>query len=168
MRCTNHYEHSNGALLPIIGCTAEDSRIIAEKAQACGMNDVLYKPYTLSELSQILTQYIVAKPPKADSNENMNWLNSGGEKEQMEMALVVFETFQKEIKALEKGSMDDKAIIHRIKGSSALLEMNTLTEAAKQYEATDIVEDKADLKQSIIEELQAINSKVKLWLETRQ
>lgn len=154
--------------LPIIGCTAEDSRIIAEKAQACGMNDVLYKPYTLNELSQILTQYIVAKPPTADSSENMNWLNSGGEKEQMEMALVVFETFQKEIKALEKGSMDDKAIIHRIKGSSALLEMNTLTEAAKQYEATDIVEDKADLKQSIIEELQAINSKVKLWLETRQ
>ncbi|WP_185067039.1 ATP-binding response regulator [Vibrio ponticus] len=47
--------------LPIIGCTAEDSRIAADRAKSSGMNDVLYKPYTLESLSQMITLYCCTK-----------------------------------------------------------------------------------------------------------
>ncbi|MFA0412765.1 transporter substrate-binding domain-containing protein [Vibrio renipiscarius] len=155
--------------LPIIGCTAEDSRIIAEKAQACGMNDVLYKPYTLSDLSQILTQYLVAKqsPLASSSNKDMAWLATGSEQEQMEMARVVFSSFEQEIRALHSGDHDDNSIIHRIKGSSALLNMSTLTELTKKYEATEAKDEKHLIKNRIIHELSAIIDHVKQWLETR-
>ncbi|GAL02399.1 sensory box sensor histidine kinase [Photobacterium aphoticum] len=32
--------------LPVIGCTAEDSRLVTEKIKQVGMDDIVYKPYT--------------------------------------------------------------------------------------------------------------------------
>lgn len=154
--------------IPVVGCTAEDSRIIAEKALDCGMHEVLYKPYTLNELRQILTQYLIERKPEIAAEDNMGWLTSGSEQEQLEMAMVVFDSFQKEIKALQSNDNHSDAIIHRIKGSSALLKMDRLTQVTNMYEATDLEEEKTTLKHCIIDELDAINSKVKLWLGTRQ
>ncbi|OLQ91857.1 hypothetical protein BIY21_12640 [Vibrio ponticus] len=54
-------QNADFADLPIIGCTAEDSRIAADRAKSSGMNDVLYKPYTLESLSQMITLYCCTK-----------------------------------------------------------------------------------------------------------
>ncbi|MCG9642195.1 response regulator [Vibrio sp. Isolate34] len=37
--------------LPIIGCTAEDSKLVIEKAERVGMDQVIYKPYSFEELA---------------------------------------------------------------------------------------------------------------------
>ncbi|EGU37076.1 signal transduction histidine kinase [Vibrio ichthyoenteri ATCC 700023] len=161
--------------LSVIGCTAEDSRMVTEKAQACGMNEVLYKPYTLDELRRTLIQYLSVGNSNAQNRDvahneksNINWLLTGSEQENMEMALVVVDSFKKEILALKSGTKDDKSIIHRIKGSSALLNMEELTALAKAFETTEVENDKSALKQRIIFELNAIIDNVTQWLETRQ
>ncbi len=50
------------AHLVVIGCTAEDSRIAADRAQSVGMNDVLYKPYSIESLQQIIVGHCCQSP----------------------------------------------------------------------------------------------------------
>ena len=50
------------ANLVVIGCTAEDSRIAADRAHSVGMNDVLYKPYSIESLQQIILSHCCQSP----------------------------------------------------------------------------------------------------------
>ncbi|MBA5761783.1 transporter substrate-binding domain-containing protein [Vibrio sp. 404] len=157
-------------LLPVIGCTAEDSRVVAEKAHHCGMNDVLYKPYTLEGLRQVLSPYLseTEEPIIVVQDEHLGWLSTHPSHEQLEMASVVLQSFSQEMQFLNDSNSKDDTVIHRIKGSSSLLNMTTLTTLSKQYEKSDDAEQKNIIKQSVISELSTIKNKITLWLNERQ
>jgi len=155
-------------LLPVIGCTAEDSRVVAEKAHYCEMNDVLYKPYSLEDLRQVLSPYLSEEQSVALQDEHLDWLFAHPDNEQLEMASVVLQSFNQEVQSLNDPSCDDESIIHRIKGSSSLLNMMTLTALSKKHEQSQDKDQKNLIKQSIIFELSAVQDKITLWLSERQ
>lgn len=155
-------------LLPIIGCTAEDSRVVAEKAKRSGMNDVLYKPYALEDLRQVLLQYITRNDSAKLVEEHINWLYEHNEAEQSEMATVVLDSFAQEVLLLSEQNKDTNALIHRIKGSAALLEMETLKTLTIQYENTSDTTVRDAIKLDVIDELIAIQNTITLWLNKRQ
>ncbi|OLQ94324.1 histidine kinase [Vibrio ponticus] len=155
-------------LLPVIGCTAEDSRVVAEKAQKCGMNDVLYKPYTLEDLRQMVKKYQPSRHNHELVDEHIGWLDDHSESEQSEMGAVVIESFTQEILLLNDENSDADSVIHRIKGSSALLDMETLTKLTIQYENASTSADQALIKQAVIAELIKTKNSIYLWLKERQ
>ncbi|CAE6899097.1 PhoQ Sensor [Vibrio sp. B1REV9] len=53
-------QNPNTKHIPVIGCTAEDSRINADKAIKTGMNIVIYKPYTLETLIKTITEFYIS------------------------------------------------------------------------------------------------------------
>lgn len=141
---------------------------MAEKAQKCGMDDVLYKPYALEDLRQILNQYLTEEQLTVAPSEHTEWLNEHTEKEQLEMATVVVQSFAQEVSYLEQNSEKDHSIVHRVKGSAALLGMNKLTSLAKQYEKTQDADKQTVLKRAIISELILIQNTITQWLNERQ
>ncbi|ROV59283.1 response regulator [Vibrio ponticus] len=155
-------------LLPVIGCTAEDSRVVAEKAQKCGMNDVLYKPYTLEDLRQMVKKYQPSRHNHELVDEHIGWLDDHSESEQSEMGAVVIESFTQEILLLNDENSDADSVIHRIKGSSALLDIETLTKLTIQYENASTSADQALIKQAVIAELIKTKNSIYLWLKERQ
>ncbi len=157
--------------IPVIGCTAEDSRVVSEKAEKCGMDSVLYKPYSLEELYNVLERYLVQKPELTAENdgldEHLDWLFEHPVEQQDEMATVVISSFEDECRLLADNNEDCSAIIHRIKGSAALLGMHTLVTLAKQYETTNDIQQKKQLKLDVICELNVVQDKLKHWLTNK-
>lgn len=133
----HHLELSH---LPVVGCTAEDSKIAVEKANQAGMCHMIYKPYTMEVLSRVLKRYLVVKAPKVAQeqisvSEDFIWLEEHQDGERVEIMSVVVESFIQERELIEQRE-GLAQVIHRLKGSSALLQLDSLTNAAKAWEET--------------------------------
>ncbi|RJX75771.1 response regulator [Vibrio sinensis] len=153
--------------IPVIGCTAEDSRTMSEKATLSGMDHVIYKPYTFNQLNRVLSLYLKTEKIKQPNDPRFNWLKQGTPEEQLEMAIVVRDSFTKEIQSLNNESKETSHIIHRIKGSSAVLEIQPLIELTTRYEQIKDEQQQLALKHEILAELKMINLHVEHWLLTQ-
>ncbi|MEZ8463705.1 ATP-binding protein [Vibrio splendidus] len=117
---------------PVIGCTAEDSKLVVEKAERVGMNQVIYKPYSFNELAVALEQLLPATCIK--QHPDQPWASNYSEDEQLQMASVIFESFTADKSMLQDEKENIKEVSHRIKGSAGLLGLTTLYRAAKDCE----------------------------------
>ncbi|ASU21901.1 VieS [Vibrio qinghaiensis] len=150
----------------IIGCTAEDSRLIAEKAYQSGMEHVLYKPYTLASLYTMLSGYLSIYPlVNADSK---SWLESFLPGEKSEIASVVAEALAAEVDALEKHDSDYKMIAHRVKGSAGALQLDYLASLAVSLERELEPQAMISARQKLITEMKLVITQAQEWLNTRQ
>ncbi|WP_171307787.1 ATP-binding protein [Vibrio splendidus] len=117
---------------PVIGCTAEDSKLVVEKAERVGMNLVIYKPYSFNELALALKQSLPATSIKQQPNQP--WAEDYSEDEQNQMATVILESFTADKSMLQGEKENVKEVSHRIKGSAGLLGLTALYRAAKDCE----------------------------------
>ncbi|EPQ9414174.1 TPA: ATP-binding protein [Vibrio vulnificus] len=150
------------AAKPIVGCTAEDSRIAAEKAMSAGMDKVIYKPYSLAQLQRVLAHYLPEQVQQADTNAN--WLKEYQEEEREEMANVVIESFRFDIEQLEQEGADIAAIAHRVKGAAGALLLHELAALAKRVEQQKEPEYVERNKQQLILSMQTVVEQANAWL----
>ncbi|OEE50902.1 ATP-binding protein [Vibrio anguillarum] len=150
----------------VIGCTAEDSRLIAEKAYQSGMEHVLYKPYSLASLYTMLSGYLSMYPlVNADSK---SWLESFLPGEKSEIASVVAESLAAEVDRLEKHDSDYKMIAHRVKGSAGALQLDYLASLAVSLERELEPQAVVSAKQRLIMEMKIVIIQAQEWLDKQQ
>ncbi|MCK8043524.1 ATP-binding protein [Shewanella sp. 1CM18E] len=117
----------------IVGCTAEDSRLVAEKAAKVGMNEVMYKPYTFNSLSEVVSRY--CNKQECDNNQDLlNWLIEYSDEEQLELAAIVRDSLLADKEQLADKSIPLTALGHRIKGAANALGLEQLAQAAAECE----------------------------------
>ncbi|WP_045386742.1 ATP-binding protein [Vibrio rotiferianus] len=149
--------------LPIVGCTADNAKYVLEKASAAGMNEVIFKPYSIETLRGIFERYL----PPSSVNQNRCWLDSYHVDEQVEIAEVVLMAFASDKALLNSAEEPLKSVAHRIKGSAAALSIGELEQAAKTCEQW-IGSDKEQVsKDALIKILEEILSSTKAWLDNR-
>ncbi|CAK2160720.1 two-component system, NarL family, sensor histidine kinase EvgS [Vibrio crassostreae] len=119
--------------LPIIGCTAEDSKLVIEKAERVGMDQVLYKPYSFEELAFALEQLLPQQKTET-IQADQSWAQQYNPDEQLQMATVILDSFSSDKAMLLESNPNVKAIAHRIKGAASLLGLESLNHAAKDCE----------------------------------
>jgi two-component system sensor histidine kinase EvgS len=149
--------------LPIVGCTADNAKYVSEKASEAGMNEVIFKPYSIETLRGIFERYL---PPNAVNQERF-WLDSYHVDEQVEIAEVVLMAFASDKALIHSAEETLKSVAHRIKGSAAALSIDELEQAAKTCEQW-IGSDKEQVaKDALITILEEILSSTKAWLDNR-
>ncbi|WP_322804044.1 transporter substrate-binding domain-containing protein [Vibrio alfacsensis] len=156
--------------LKVVGCTAEDSKIVVEKAADAGMSHVIYKPYTLEELIWVLKAYLTQeKCNDVDSTEQENrdfgWLADYGMKEQQEVMQVVISSFSSERDLIKQGT-ELSQVIHRLKGSASMLMQDTLVQLALDWEQSKMDDVVADT-QPLLDELDRLLNVFNHWLKTK-
>ncbi|MGF1911734.1 ATP-binding protein [Vibrio kasasachensis] len=155
------------AHLPIVGCTAEDSKIVVEKAANAGMCHVLYKPYTFEELLNVLAQYLelehtLTTSIKCDNAADLAWLQGHQQSEWFEIMGIVVGAFKQD-RELIANREDLALVIHRLKGSASILELNKLTDLAKEWEKESETDEQASV-QNILTELSRLIELFDGWL----
>jgi two-component system sensor histidine kinase EvgS len=117
----------------IIGCTAEDSRVANERALLSGFDTVLYKPYGLSRLYQILAEFL---PNRIEESESSWW--QAYEPQDATMLVEVFiSSMQDDLGSLLAQRMDPnqvKSLAHRIKGGAGTVGEHDIRLAAERLE----------------------------------
>lgn len=148
--------------LPVIGCTAENSRNVIEKAQQKGMESVLFKPYNLEDLKLLCEQYLSMS---FTSDSKGDWLEAYSDEEKLEMAQVVCEALSNDIALIQSGEESLKSITHRIKGSAAVLSLNQLKHAAQQCETLIGSNQEQQARVALLNELETIIATTQKWLD---
>ncbi|MDE1340684.1 transporter substrate-binding domain-containing protein [Vibrio aestuarianus] len=150
---------------PIIGCTAEDSRIATEKAKAAGIDKIIYKPYSLSQLYQVLSGYLAVQ--ESETKELINWLDEYNEEERQEMAEVVVDSLCYDIEQLEQADCDYKSIAHRVKGSAGALNLTDLALLARKLEQVSDPKQVEEEKVRLILAMKIVAEQAQAWLLAR-
>lgn len=118
---------------PILACTADNSKDLAYKAASAGINEVLYKPYTLPQLYNILSNYLL-NSDESSVTENPYWYEKFDILQRKEMAKVIIATFTKLIDEMNVEDANLKSIAHKIKGSSGALGLQELFDSSVRLE----------------------------------
>lgn len=150
---------------PIIGCTAEDSRIATEKAKAAGIDKIIYKPYSLSQLYQVLSGYLAGQ--ESENKDPINWLDEYNEEERQEMAEVVVDSLCYDIEQLEQADCDYKSIAHRVKGSAGALNLTDLALMARKLEQVSDPKQVEEEKVRLILAMKIVVEQAQAWLLAR-
>lgn len=148
--------------LAIIGCTAEDSRLVAEKAQSVGMDEIIYKPYTFNSLSDALGRYCQLQAIESDLDK-LEWLNAYEIEEQLEFSAVVKDSLIADKAQLLEQSLPLTAISHRIKGAANTLNLTELASLAYACETVSSSNAPLATKQ-LIDEIDAVIAAINNWL----
>lgn len=124
----------------IIGCTAEDSRITAEKALAFGFDEILYKPYGLSRLHQLLSKYLPSSEPLSEEGESgiLTWWDQYDANDAIMLVDVYIDTMSSDLEQLRLAQHDPSTlhhIAHRIKGGASAVGEENVYRCAKALEA---------------------------------
>ncbi|MBR9786351.1 MAG: transporter substrate-binding domain-containing protein [Vibrionaceae bacterium] len=151
--------------LPIIGVTAEDSRLASEKANELGMDNVLYKPYDLDKLKSILVPFLGHKekvPP-------INWIDKFTLQDAQEIAQVFSQSMAADVAKLKSAvtDADKRRVIHGIKGAVGAIGISMLTDLcieAEKVSATELGKHAAELIIHIEQEIE----NVKHWTEIHE
>lgn len=129
---------------PIIGCTAEDSRVALQRGEMSGFDHILYKPYGIHPLNQLLRKFLPYKnAPVAEllSPEpkvvDPSWLDNYSIDEALMLGKVYVTTMQEDCDKLES-VRDDleqvRQVAHRIKGGAGTVGVKELMELAQVVE----------------------------------
>ncbi len=151
--------------IPVIGVTAEDSRLANEKAKEVGMDEVLYKPYDLNKLKRVLIPFVGQIEPLTSPS----WIEKFPPREALEIAQVFCQSMSSDVSKLKNATTGKvkKQIIHGIKGAVGAIGISRLVELCIQAEKASIAElDKyvAELITCIDREIERIEN----WTKTNE
>ncbi|MFB9136244.1 ATP-binding protein [Vibrio olivae] len=128
---------------PIIGCTAEDSRVALQRAETSGFDHILYKPYGIYPLNQLLKKFLPAQAnvtaqvrPQAIVTK-LCWLDNFQEQEARMLGDVYITTMQEDCEKLIEVKNDlaqVRQVAHRIKGGAGTVGLKELMELAQTVE----------------------------------
>ena len=131
--------HPEKKQMPIIALTANATQNILEQCKACGMTDYLPKPFTPSELQQVLRLYTGKKKSSTKEESNQTNLQASGK---------VFD-----LSYLERVSGKDYNFIRQIIESfliTAEIELNNIAEAVNKRDLDNLVRSVHKMKPSLI------------------
>ncbi|MCQ8877680.1 response regulator [Pseudoalteromonas shioyasakiensis] len=166
--------------IPIIGITADNLSETLAKAKNVGIDHVICKPYSLDDLHELLLKLIEPvnktkfKVVESNSDEGYSlshWVAIFGNKhDAIAMANVFYTTLKADLAAL-KVAIENKDIsqcemlLHRIKGSIAMVKIDSLRKEIELSEA--LLSNKKQIDNNVytlIEELSELNKAVYNWL----
>ncbi|WP_172666197.1 ATP-binding protein [Vibrio owensii] len=148
--------------IPIVACTADNSSGIAIKAEEVNINAVLYKPYDLSELYEVLKSFLPVychnEPQQVKQEDELsykreNWLSGISEKDKIAMAKAVSESLKYCLKQLSSDPKNQKSIVHRLKGAAGALSLEELVNTCQELESAP---DNVALKTKLVEQIERI------------
>lgn len=128
---------------PIIGCTAEDSRVALQRGEMSGFDHILYKPYGIHPLNQLLRKFLPLKHvPAGDLISNKTelapcWLDNYSVDEALMLGEVYVSTMQEDCERLDRVRDDQeqvRQVAHRIKGGAGTVGVKELMELAQEVE----------------------------------
>ncbi|CAK2906137.1 two-component system, NarL family, sensor histidine kinase EvgS [Vibrio crassostreae] len=127
--------------ISIIGCTADDPKTTHAECLNVGMSDVLYKPYELKDLIDVLRRHLPLnqeeQKPKAineSDSEHFEWINHIKKSNQKELLQVISESFSSDIEDLSNNPNHYKKIAHKVKGAAQLLKIQHIVELTEEME----------------------------------
>lgn len=144
--------------IPIVGVTAEDSRLANNKAKDIGIDDVLYKPYDLNDLRTILLPFIA----KEHVSHTSKWIEKYNEIEAMEIAKIFNTSMEIDINNLKTLPTENelKRVIHGIKGAVGAVGLDSLADLcikAEQAAGMEFEKRIGELILRIEREVESIN-----------
>lgn len=148
--------------LPIIGCTAEDSRMAAQRAEQAGMNAIIYKPYSIDVLAQVIKKHVTISEVPRPNVEEVEWLNGYDVEEQHEIVNVLTKTLSNELELLHDHSRLNE-VAHRVKGTASILELKQLEHLARECETADH-QSLAAARSLFVSEIKSTQTKLARWL----
>ena len=172
-----------GDLAPIIGVTADTSEEAVQQMQAAGMNDMLFKPYSLDSLRQTLLHWLpaVSEPcepvthiPATTQEQALSWLSLfGDETMARSMARDYLDSNRQDSEEMMRAlaCQDTQALVetaHRIKGAArmvgqaALAAEAALLEAAARLKQLDRLDE---LSQTVQVLMDAVAYETGLWID---
>jgi two-component system, NarL family, sensor histidine kinase EvgS len=164
-----------GVIAPIIGITADASEEVSRQSALAGMTRMLYKPYTLEDLGQLLGHYL---PPAGQAVAQISaigdrWIDLFGSEavartlaaEYLSSNESDLATLQAALPTLEWDSLLNAA--HSLKGAAHMVDEHELAELAhavetccKQQESESL----AELIRQLHSKAQAISHEIGAWL----
>ena len=145
----------------VIGITAEDSRVAREKTKDIAIDDILYKPYSVSKLLDILEKH--ATP----SNQAPTWLERFDKDDAIAVANVFINTMSEDVARVDINSPTINRTLHRIKGALNAVGANEIAVLCHDVECC---EPKAN-KEKLGKLVRAIESEIeftKVWLKANE
>ncbi|HDX9008827.1 TPA: transporter substrate-binding domain-containing protein [Aeromonas dhakensis] len=171
-----------GVSAPVIGVTADTSEEAGLQMQEAGMNDMLFKPYTLDTLRQVLMRWLPvssqaqepSQAPAPASEQGERWISLfGDEAVARSMAREYLDSNRQDgddmMQALAR--QDTYALVetaHRIKGAARMVGQQALAEEAARLEAAarlKQLDELSELSQTVLALMKAITGEIGLWLD---
>ncbi|CAH0529978.1 ATP-binding protein [Vibrio hippocampi] len=117
-------QHAHYCDLPIIAITADDKRVAQVKAQDCGINFVLTKPYNLEQFAAAL------QPLLSTVDAIPAWLTPFASSEREQIAQLFVDTMRHDLQSLANNKITpvQKRALHNIKGGLAALQITGLVD----------------------------------------
>ncbi|MFC5706490.1 ATP-binding protein [Aeromonas eucrenophila] len=169
---------------PIIGVTADASEEASLQMQAAGMNDMLFKPYSLETLRQTLERWLptASLPPcepeplvQARAQEQgLSWLSLfGDEALARSMAMEYLDSNRQDSEDMMRAlaRQDAQALVetaHRIKGAARMVGQLALAEEAARLETAARLKQLdrlTELSQTVQALMDSITGEIGLWLD---
>lgn len=172
-----------GELAPIIGVTADTSEEASEQMQAAGMNDMLFKPYSLDTLRQTLIRWLPVLSPASEPEplvqrpareQAATWLSLFGEEAvARDMAREYLDSNRQDGEEMTRAlaRQDSQALVeiaHRIKGAARMVGQSALAAEAAQLEAAARLKQLdrlAELSQTVLVLMDGITREIGSWLD---
>ncbi|MDF2412202.1 transporter substrate-binding domain-containing protein [Aeromonas sp. 1HA1] len=178
---------AQGEQAPIIGVTADTSEGAGLQMQQAGMNDMLFKPYTLNTLRQMLARWLPAVVPADEAadeaapqsteparQQGERWISLFGDDEvARSMAQEYLDSNRQDGDDMMQAvaCQDTHALVetaHRIKGAARMVGQLALAEEAARLEAAarlKQLEELTELSQTVLALMNSITREIGLWLD---
>ncbi|MGR5159893.1 ATP-binding protein [Vibrio owensii] len=150
------------SLIPIVACTADNSSGIAVKAEEVNIDVVLYKPYDLAELYDVLKPFLpvcYSEESQGDIKESKltstreSWLSGLNDIDKVAMAKAVADSLTYCLEELRNNPNNLKPIVHRLKGAAGALSLSDIVETCKEL---NFAPDNKSLKTKLIMQIEQI------------
>ena len=137
--------------LTIIGCTAEDSSIVRSKSNESGFDHILFKPYGIEKLRNLLEACLLNNENKAAVTTH--WLDKYSEEEVEQLRKISVACLTSDLQKLEE-QQDDlpslKKIVHKIKGGALSLGIEDLAKIIYKVERSIKSDRRAELQSELV------------------
>lgn len=153
------------ASIPVIGVTAEDSRLANERAKHIGIDDILYKPYDLEKLRSKLLPFL-GQEKMAQWPE---WIEKFRKQDAKEIANVFKSSMTHDVANLKAATskQDKKRIIHGIKGALGAIGVTILAELCIEAEKASDGEFEAHVT-DLIERIEQEINLAEHWIKAHE
>ncbi|MGR5196488.1 ATP-binding protein [Vibrio rotiferianus] len=153
------------ASIPVIGVTAEDSRLANERAKNIGVDDILYKPYDLEKLKSKLLPHL------SEENEARwpDWIEKFSKQDAYEIANVFKDSMMQDVLNLKEAQSkgEKKRIIHGIKGALGAIGITVLADLCIEAEQANDTEFDSHVAE-LIEQIEKKVSLTEHWIEAHE
>ncbi|MFM2642775.1 transporter substrate-binding domain-containing protein [Vibrio chagasii] len=145
----------------VIGITAEDSRVAREKTKGIAIDDILYKPYSVAKLLEVLEKHV-------SSYERVpSWLTRFETTDAIAVANVFIDTMTEDIANIDIESPIINRTIHRIKGALNAVGAHEISALCKEGECCEPRANK-EMLNKLVTAIEAEIECTKAWLKTNE